>query len=106
MKVFKLSDMRAGWFVGDFEPSCLKLNAFEIACKRYRAGDTESRHVHKVATEITLVVAGRVRMNGVEFVEGDIVMLDSGEPTDFHSCDDTITVVLKLPSIVGDKYPA
>ena len=35
-----------------------------------------------------------------------IVQLDPGEPSDFEAIEPTITVVVKMPSVAGDKYPA
>jgi hypothetical protein len=96
--------MVGGWFVGDFSPSCLRTPGVEVACKTYKAGDAERRHVHKIATELTLIVSGRVRMNGMEVEGGKIVMLAPGESSDFQALADTVTVVVKLPSVAGDKY--
>jgi hypothetical protein len=97
--------MHGGWFVGAFEPSCLPLATCEVAIKHYRAGDHETAHVHRIATELTAIVQGRVEMNGQVLVTGDIATLEPGEVTDFFVLDDCITVVVKSPSVVGDKYP-
>ena len=98
--------MKGGWFVGDFVPTTLRSEECEVACKRYTAGDTEERHVHKVATEITLVVSGRVRMNGVECAANTIVLLEPGVSSDFQALEDAVIIAVKLPSVKGDKYPA
>ena len=67
MIVRSLKDMVGGWIVGDFEPTCLKTTACEVACKHYEAGAAEAAHVHRIATELTLIAAGRVAMNGRTF---------------------------------------
>jgi hypothetical protein len=103
---YRLDEMVGGWFVGDFTPACLRTKACEVACKTYAAGARESAHVHRVATEITLVASGRVRMAGRDLGPGDLLVLDPGEPSDFEALAPTITVVVKLPSVAGDKYPA
>lgn len=105
MIVRSLNDMVGGWIVGNFEPSCLKTTACEVACKHYEAGASEAAHVHRIATELTLIAAGRVSMNGRTFSAGDIILLEPGEPTDFHALEKTTTVVVKMPSVMGDKYP-
>ena len=105
MKTFRLQDMKGGWFVGDFLPTCLKTSDCEVACKHYKKGDVEDIHVHKIATEITLIVEGLVKMNDVTYKSGDIIVLDPGDATDFHALEDTINVVVKVPSVAGDKYP-
>lgn len=104
MKHARLDDMTRGWFVGDFAPSVLRTPHTEVAVQQYSAGDHEARHVHRVATEITLVLGGRARMCGQEWGHGDIVVLDPGEPTDFTALTDVTTVVVKSPSAPSDKY--
>ena len=96
--------MTSGWFIGDFEPTCMRTTACEVALKSYKAGDHEDVHVHRVATEITVIAAGSVTMNGRVFREGDIVILEPGEATDFQAVGDALTVVVKMPSVIGDKY--
>jgi hypothetical protein len=105
MIVRSLQDMVGGWIVGNFEPTCLKTSACEVACKHYDAGAAEAAHVHRVATELTLIAAGRVAMNGRTYSTGDIIVLEPGEATDFRALEKTTTVVVKMPSVLGDKYP-
>lgn len=105
MKTAKLTAMHRGWFVGDFSPTMLATTACEVAVQRYRAGEREARHVHMVATELTLIVSGRVRMNAREYGPDDIVTIEPGVPTDFEVLEDTVTVVVKVPCVIGDKYP-
>ena len=104
MRTFKLADMVKGWFVGNFSPTCFSTDKFEVGCKYYSVGDKEQKHVHVIATEITLIAKGIVKMNGRIFKSGDIVVLDPGESCDFEVLQDTMTVVLKIPSVKGDKY--
>lgn len=99
-----LNEMVKGWFVGDFEPSVLKSNQFEVAVKRYKKGYKENRHVHKIATEITVIVEGEVKMNNEIYKTNDIITINPNEDTDFECLKDTITVVVKTPSIFDDKY--
>lgn len=106
MKIRRLEDMTGGWFVGRFQPTCLPLDQCEVAVKRYRAGESEQRHVHLIATELTLIVSGRVIINEQVFCPGDIVCLDPGEPASFSVVEDAITVVVKSPSVATDKHPA
>jgi quercetin dioxygenase-like cupin family protein len=105
MSVFKLDDMVRGWFVGDFEPTVERSSEVEVAVKRYAAGDAEERHVHKVATELTAVVSGSVRMTGADLHAGDIVRIAPGQPSDFLALTDAVVVAVKLPAVAGDKYP-
>jgi hypothetical protein len=99
-----LDEMVRGWFVGDFEPTAYRTPEVEVAIKHYVAGDSEERHVHKVATELTAVVSGSVRMDGRELHAGEILRLDPGEPCDFLALTDATVVAVKLPAVPGDKY--
>lgn len=96
--------MVKGWFIGNFSPSIVQSKDVEAAVKIYKAGEYESEHYHKVATEITVIVSGTVQMMGKEHGCGDILLIEPGETTDFLALTDTVTVVLKLPSVRNDKY--
>ncbi|XRK16268.1 quercetin dioxygenase-like cupin family protein [Elusimicrobium posterum] len=97
--------MVKGWFVGNFKPTLLNTNDAEVAVKRYNKGDYEGRHYHKIATEITVIVSGRVRMNGVEYGADDIIVIEPGESTDFECLEDnTVNTVVKIPGANNDKY--
>jgi len=104
MKKFHLKDMTKGWFVGDFNPAVLNTKDVEVAVKEYSAGDTETKHYHKIAKEITVVVSGQVEMCGRVFSKGDIIFLDPGEETAFRAITDAVNVVVKMPGIANDKF--
>jgi len=107
LKTAHLDSMVKGWFIGDFEPSLCRTEDVEVAVKRYNRGDREARHFHKIATEYTVIISGRVRMNGVEYGEGDIVVMAPGEATDFECLEDgTVNAVVKKPGAKNDKYEA
>jgi hypothetical protein len=98
--------MTKGWFIGPFEPTVRHVDGFECAVKRYRAGDREGAHVHRIATEYTVIVDGSVRMSGTTYESGAIIEIAPGEVTDFEALTDVVTVVVKIPAAPGDKYEA
>ncbi len=104
MRIETLDTMTGGWFVGNFEPSLIKTNDVEVAVKRYKSGDYEQAHYHKVATELTVVVEGRVKMFGELYKKGDIVVVEPGDITDFTALEDTVCTVVKYPGANNDKY--
>lgn len=104
MRTAKLDEMVKGWFVGDFKPTLYQTEHAEVAVKNYKAGDYESAHFHKVATEITVVVSGTIRMNGREYHAGDIIVLEPGEVSNFCALTDAINAVVKIPGAKNDKY--
>ena len=92
MKIDNLDKMIGGWFIGNFEPSLFKTNDCEVAVKRYNKGDT-------------VIINGRVKMNGIEYGAGSIITMEPNEVTDFECLEDgTVNVVVKIPGANNDKY--
>ena len=70
-----------------------------------KKGDYEQAHFHKIATEYTVIISGKVSMNGKVYSAGDIIIMEPGEATDFLCLEDgTTNVVVKLPGANNDKY--
>ena len=101
---YSLQDMNKGWFIGKFEPSLFKTNDVEVAVKKYKSGDSDIPHFHKIATEFTVIIFGVVEMNGVRFKENDIIKIAPNVKTSFKAVTDVVTVVVKLPGASNDKY--
>ncbi len=104
MKIYNYKDMVKGWFVGNIVPTALKTNDCEVAWKTYKSGEKHGSHYHKIATEVTFFVYGKVKMNGVEYGEGQILVIHPNEITDFECLEDCGTVVVKVPGANNDKY--
>jgi hypothetical protein len=104
MEKLNINSYINGWFIGNFEPTTNQTNDFEVAIKRYKAGDYEKEHHHKIATEITVIVEGEVEMNGIKYIKDDIIKIEPYESTDFKCITDVVTVVVKTPSVNNDKY--
>jgi hypothetical protein len=103
-KKFNLNDFTKGWFIGNFDPSIIKTNDVEVGVKEYKAGDYEEFHHHRIATEITCIVKGEVEMNGVRYKQGDVILIEPYEGTDFKAITDAMNVVVKYPGASDDKY--
>ena len=104
MKQSKLQDMFKGWFIGNITPAVYTTKACEVAVKHYKTGDYEGKHYHKIATEITVIIAGKVKIGGVDYSDGDIIRIEPGEEVDFLCQKDAITVVVKIPGANNDKF--
>lgn len=104
MTVHQLNQFTKGWFVGEFTPTLVATPHAEVGIKIYKAGDMEPSHHHKVATELTALISGRVRMAGIILLPGQIISLTPGESSDFEALEDSVTVVVKTPCVPGDKY--
>lgn len=104
MEKFNLENFTKGWFIGNFEPSLFKTNDFEVSVKRYRVGDYENSHHHKISTEYTIIIDGEVEMNGIKYKKDDIIIISPNESTDFKCLTDVTTIVVKTPSSKDDKF--
>lgn len=104
MDHFKLDEMIGGWLVGDFEPSVLRTKSVEIGIKRFKKGEYFEAHYHKIADEITVIIDGIVRVNGVEYGKNDIIVQHRFEKSDFKVLTDTVILAVKWPSAKDDKY--
>lgn len=105
MRLANLRDMVNGWFVGDFTPAVHRTPAAEVAFHEYRTGQMGEPHVHRIATEVNLVVSGEMVINGVTVTAGDIFTIEPGEVAEARFIQDTQLVIVKVPSVPGDKYP-
>jgi len=101
---FKLEEMVKGWFIGAFEPTLYRTNDVEVGVKKYKAGDAEAAHHHKIATEFTVILDGQVEMSGKVYKSGSIIKISPGVSTDFKALTDVTTVVVKIPGASNDKY--
>lgn len=99
----KVADYTRGWFIGDFEPSLVRVQQFETCYKSFKAGDKELPAVQVVATELTLVVHGEAMINGTVLKEGDLCLVLPGESSDFFALTDCKVIGIKFPSVANDK---
>ena len=106
MKKFDYNEMKGGWYIGNFEPTAFKTKNFEVAYAKHKKGDAWDKHLHKIATEITLIIKGKVRVNNEIFSIGDIFIIEPNEMVDPLFLEDTEVIVVKNISDVNDKYAA
>ena len=104
MKKTNIKEMFRGWFVGNFEPSAFKTEQFEVGILTHKKDEKWAKHYHKIATEINCLISGKMTINGIEINEGDIFILEPSEPAEPIFLQDCKLVVIKTPSVIGDKY--
>lgn len=105
MKSFDLEkDFTRGWLVGMFSNPILLTDKFEICIKKFKAGETESIHYHKLTTEVTIVISGVVEMCGKIFKANSVIVLEPEEASSFKCVEDAITVAFRNGSFPQDKY--
>ena len=104
MKIFKLNDMKGGWFVGNFNPTAFNTLDFEACYKVYPKGDIWDCHYHKEGTEINLLIKGKMKIQDQILKSGDIFIIPPYEIADPEFISDCEIVILKTPSNKKDKY--
>ena len=96
--------MIKGWFIGEFSPHAFFSGNCEVAYKKYKKGFQDEKHYHKQAVEITLIVRGTVQLNQKTYEQGEIIVIEKGEISEFSTLSDVESVVVKIPGTVDDKY--
>lgn len=104
MIVRHISEFFRGWLVGDFEPSIIRTKELEVGVLTHPKGEEWPRHVHKEADEYNYIIKGKMKVNGVELNTGDVFLIEKGEPAKPIFLEDCTVLVIKTPSVIGDKY--
>jgi len=99
-----LDNMTGGWFVGAFSPAAYSTADVEVAVQHFPAGYKGELHIHHKATEITVLLSGRACMAGELLLPGDILTLAPGTASAFAALEDCMTVVVKHPGVLNDKF--
>ena len=102
MKLDRIENMKGGWFVGNFDPSCYKTPNFEVSYKVHAQGEQWPTHYHTEVTEINLLVRGTMILQGKTLVAGDIFTLEPYEIADPVFTTECEIVCVKTKSI-NDK---
>jgi quercetin dioxygenase-like cupin family protein len=99
-----INEFVRGWFIGNFEPSVLKTDQFEVGLLTHKKGEVWPAHYHKIGTEYNVLIQGHMTIAGEELHSGDVFWFDPGVVADpvFH--EDCRILCVKVPSIPGDKY--
>lgn len=104
IKFGNLSSMVGGWVIGNFEPSVVKTVATEVGVKSLKAGEISKPHVHRKCLELTIIVSGKCLVEGKVVSSGDYFVVEPEIPCGVVVLEDCSTVVVKMPSVPGDKY--
>ena len=104
MRISRIEDMVGGWFVGNFTPAMHRTKDCEVGYKFHPKGDIWAKHYHKIATEITFLIKGSMVIQGKTLTSGDIFIILPNEIADPIFLEDCEVVIVKVPSVIGDKY--
>lgn len=104
--VGSLYNFEKGWIVGNFLPTLFHSEAVEIAIQRHQAGTRGDNHIHKIAREYNIVVEGEVCIDSnITIHKNGFWITEPNQSFDVYFRQYTTLVVIKTPSVPGDKYP-
>tara|TARA_R110002020_G_scaffold11692_3_gene43723 strand:- start:1337 stop:1669 length:333 start_codon:yes stop_codon:yes gene_type:complete len=104
MEIFKLKDMKHGWYAGDFSPSSFKTDKFEACYRTHPKGEKWDTHYHEHITEINLLVKGKMKLQNTLLATGDIFVIKPFEIADPIFLEDCTIMCIKTPGgYVNDK---
>ena len=104
MQVYAVDNLKGGWFVGDFVPTCYKTSACEVSYKTHTAGEYWASHYHKLADEINYLISGEMEINGVQLLAPCVFVIPKGEISRPIFKTDVHLIVVKVPGALDDKY--
>lgn len=104
VKKTRLDSMVRGWCVGNFEPSILKTDLFEVGYLKHPKGQVWPAHIHKKVDEYNILIKGKMNINNETIEAGEIFVVPHGMLTSAKFLEDCEIVCIKTPSITTDKY--
>ena len=104
MKFDNISTFYNGWVVGDFQPSLIPTSSVTVGILHLKEGHIADGHYHKLHTEYNIIVAGKALIEDVVYGAGDMFIYEPYDKANVVYLEDTTLVVIKHPSVSGDKY--
>lgn len=99
----RIEEFPGGWLAGDFSPALLSSKEIEVSVKHFGPGSWEPDHYQRSVTEITIVLTGKCVLAGEVLTAGDILIIPPLMAGSFLAETEVLLLVLKSPSIPGDK---
>jgi len=103
MRTDRIENAKNGWMVGMFDGAILQSN-FEVCYKSLSAKKIMESHYHKLSTELTFIISGKMVVNGETLEDGDIFIIEPNETLECEVVEDTKIVVVKDKSYPSDKH--
>jgi len=104
MKKHNLTEFWRGWFIGNFEPSILKTDQFEVGVLTHAKDEVWPKHYHAKHTEYNLLLKGKMLICGEIINEGEFFTIFPNEVADPVFLEDCTVLCIKTPSVPGDKH--
>lgn len=104
MIISNLNDYTRGWIIGNFQPSVLQTQNFEVGIMYHPKGQKNTPHYHAKVTEYNILISGSMIIQNTIIKANTVFILEPYEIADPEFLEDCIVVCVKTPSIPDDKY--
>lgn len=104
MKTYKLEEFKRGWIIGNFEPSIIKTEQFEVGVLTHKKGEVWPKHYHVIAVEYNVLLEGKMKIADKILEKNDVFVFEKNEIADPVFLEDCKVLCVKVPSVIGDKY--
>jgi hypothetical protein len=104
MKIVDPAYMTNGWYIGAFSPTAYYTKDFEVAILEHKMNEEWPAHYHALCDEINYLLKGTMMLNDKMLVAPVIFIVEKNEIANPIFYTDCTVVVVKTPSIPGDKY--
>ena len=81
-----------------------KTKDFEVGTTIHPKGSEWPKHYHKKSREINYLIRGKMLIQDQEIVGGDVFVFEPYEVADPIFLEDCEVLVIKTPSVPGDKF--
>lgn len=104
MKTEHINNMKAGYFMGDFEPNIFRTDKVEMAMKEFPKGTLDSGYYRKKDVEVVVVLSGQIEVNGRKYDKGSMVRFDPYEMINIFAVTDSSLMIIRTPGTKNDIY--
>lgn len=71
---------------------------------RHTKGEQWPPHYHRESEEYNVLIEGKMIIHGEVLETGDVFVFEKGEVADPVFLEDCKLIVVKVPSVIGDKH--
>ncbi len=98
-----INDFLNGCIIGNYSNVLLNTKDFEISIQKYNKGMCDPSYYHKETLTYTVVLEGVIKFHKSIYYKDDIIEIVEWETVSFECLEDATLLIIKIPSIIGDK---
>lgn len=100
---WNITDFIRGWIIGNFIPSIIETDAFELGILKHKKDEKWPFHYHSYMTEINLLLDGEMILNNKKIIKNELFIIDKNQIACPFFLTDVTVLCIKTPSVKNDK---